>query len=426
MSELKAGVGLSRKWDAREAGREVAETALEKLEGEKPKFFLLFSTIHYEKYGGFQELLNGVWEVLPEGTPLIGGTVGGFVNNYGCFTRGVTALTATYPNMDVAVGIGRNTKRNPKKAGRECAIMVKKGLEKSTLKNRLLISMVSGAKTPNFAGIGRKKVVNVPTGKYISRLLKLSTTSLQYGLARSQEIFKEIDKYLEDFYIIGGETTDNNEVRENYQFADKKVYSNEIVAIGISTDLNINLVKTYDVGSKIRNVAKVTEKSAWNHIICSLNGKPARNELLRILGWPDEYIDERIYRRIFFYPVGCPNSSTIDPHVIGAFWGEYIIFEYPIEGASIGFLEYSGETLKRSLQTIVEKINMNRHYLGIAVACISSIETLGESVYVVQEELNKAFGEAPFLLLYMAGEDVKYPNSPTLHMNYSFNMLTLG
>ena len=139
-----------------------------------------------------------------------------------------------------------------------------------------------------------------------------------------------------------------------------------------------------------------------------------------------EYIDERIYRRIFFYPVGCPDSPTIDPHVIGAFWGDYIIFEYPIEGASIGFLEYSGETLRRSLQTIVEKVKMNRHYLGIAVACISSIETLGESVYIIQEELKKAFGEAPFLLLYMAGEDVKYPNSPTLHMNYSFNMLTLG
>ncbi|MCD6237631.1 MAG: hypothetical protein J7K13_06755, partial [Thermoplasmata archaeon] len=76
--ELKAGVGLSRKWDAREAGREVALSTLEKLDGENPKFFLLFSTIHYEKYGGFQELLNGVWDVLPEGTPLIGGTVAGF------------------------------------------------------------------------------------------------------------------------------------------------------------------------------------------------------------------------------------------------------------------------------------------------------------------------------------------------------------
>ncbi|MBU4341188.1 MAG: hypothetical protein KJ928_01160, partial [Candidatus Altiarchaeota archaeon] len=74
--EFKAAVGLSRQWDARKAGREVAYKTLEKL-GTKPDFFLLFSTIHYEKYGGFKEFLAGVWEILPKGTPLIGGTVAG-------------------------------------------------------------------------------------------------------------------------------------------------------------------------------------------------------------------------------------------------------------------------------------------------------------------------------------------------------------
>ncbi|MEM0466983.1 MAG: hypothetical protein QXX20_05230 [Candidatus Thermoplasmatota archaeon] len=79
----------------------------------------MFSTIHYEKHGGFQEFLNGVWEVLREGTPLVGGTVAGFMNNYGCYTHGATALAVSYPYMDVAVGYGRNTKRNPKKAARQ-------------------------------------------------------------------------------------------------------------------------------------------------------------------------------------------------------------------------------------------------------------------------------------------------------------------
>ncbi len=78
--KFEAAVGMSRKWDAREAGREVAETAIQKL-SRPPDFFLLFSTIHYEKHGGFQEFLNGVWEVLPKGTPLIGGTVAGFINH---------------------------------------------------------------------------------------------------------------------------------------------------------------------------------------------------------------------------------------------------------------------------------------------------------------------------------------------------------
>ena len=68
-SKLEASVGLSRLWDAREAGREVARTAIEKL-SRPPDFFLLFSTIHYEKHGGFEEFLAGVWDVLPKGTPL--------------------------------------------------------------------------------------------------------------------------------------------------------------------------------------------------------------------------------------------------------------------------------------------------------------------------------------------------------------------
>ena len=58
---------MSRKWDALEAGREVARNTIKKLKT-PPDFFLLFSTIHYEKHGGFQEFLNGVCDILPEAT----------------------------------------------------------------------------------------------------------------------------------------------------------------------------------------------------------------------------------------------------------------------------------------------------------------------------------------------------------------------
>ena len=112
-SEIQASVGMSRKWDAREAGREVARTTLEKLKT-PPNFFVLFCTIHYEKHGGFQELLNGVYDVLPPNTPLIGGTVTGFMNNYGCYARGTTGLGVSSRYMDVAIGYGKNTKREPK------------------------------------------------------------------------------------------------------------------------------------------------------------------------------------------------------------------------------------------------------------------------------------------------------------------------
>jgi len=76
--EVDAAVGMTRKWDAREAGREVARNTIKQLNS-PPNFFLLFSTIHYRDHGGFEEFLNGVWDVLPKGTPLIGGTVVGFM-----------------------------------------------------------------------------------------------------------------------------------------------------------------------------------------------------------------------------------------------------------------------------------------------------------------------------------------------------------
>ena len=120
-SKLEASIGMSREWDARKAGREVAKSAIKNLKT-PPNFFLLFSTIHYKDHGGFQEFLNGVWDVLPKGIPLIGGTVAGFLNNHGCFTRGATALAVAYPNLDVAIGIGRNTRKNPKKAAKNCFV----------------------------------------------------------------------------------------------------------------------------------------------------------------------------------------------------------------------------------------------------------------------------------------------------------------
>jgi len=43
-TEVDAAVGMTRKWDAREAGREVARSTIKQLNS-PPNFFLLFSTI---------------------------------------------------------------------------------------------------------------------------------------------------------------------------------------------------------------------------------------------------------------------------------------------------------------------------------------------------------------------------------------------
>ena len=163
-SKLEASIGMSRKWDAYKAGQEVARLTIKKLNS-PPNFFLLFSTIHLEKHGGFQEFLNGVWNVLPKGTPLIGGTVAGFINSNGSFTRGAVGLAIAYPNMDIATGIGRYTKRNPKRAASKCAEMIKEGLKKSKYENKFLFEIISGPIFPSMPFFGEFRIIK---NKYLS------------------------------------------------------------------------------------------------------------------------------------------------------------------------------------------------------------------------------------------------------------------
>ena len=54
MSDIKFAVGMSKRWDSKEAGREAAINAIKGL-GEEPRFMLIFCTIHYTKNkNGFQ------------------------------------------------------------------------------------------------------------------------------------------------------------------------------------------------------------------------------------------------------------------------------------------------------------------------------------------------------------------------------------
>src|SRR4030042_1076150 len=164
--KFEASVGMSRKWDAREAGREVAETAIKNL-SRPPDFFLLFSTIHYEKHGGFQEFLNGVWDVLPQGTPLIGGTVAGFMIKEGVFSRGAVAIGIS-GDYNVEEVYAKGTRKKPKN-------VAKKVSEALRNDNSLLLAFLPGPSMPN---IGKNKLIVTKSKAMVAiapKALQLST-----------------------------------------------------------------------------------------------------------------------------------------------------------------------------------------------------------------------------------------------------------
>lgn len=420
--EFKAAVGLSRKWDAREAGREVADDTLRKLNEKKPDFFLLFSTIHYEKYGGFKELLNGVWDVLPEGTPLIGGTVAGFMNPDGCFTRGVTALAVSYSNIKAVTGIGYNTKRWPKAAGKEFANLIKRNLGHCEYKNKFSFCMLPGGTIPQFPFFGRKKVIKGELlGKFSLDLLDLSTRLFQLGPGREEEVMDSLSRNLPDWNILGGSTMDDLSQRICYQFMNKKVHKNSVVGLGISSDLNTRIITKYGLkptGLKLN----ITKKGLRGCAIMEIDGKPAVSEFLKRIGWPEELLDERVYSRVFYYPLGYIYKGVLRPQIIGAFVGEDIACGYSIKGNEIEILSASGESLiSAMIEGIDEAIKHNPKML-LGIACATQLETLGEHIFKVHSVMNEKCPDIPFLILYCAGEESYTPESPVKQLYDSFNL----
>ena len=425
-SPVEASLGVSEKWDARDAGREVAETAIQNLT-RPPDFFLLFSTIHYEKYGGFQEFLNGVWDVLPKGTPLIGCTVPGFLNNYGCYTIGATALAVSYPNADVVLGVGKNTKRDPKNAANQSAEMIKKGLANSQYKNKFLLNIVSGPETWKIPGEGYKKIVDSGFwSKFATLAFGISQYLLQKGSGREDEIFEYLVQKFPEYYMILGASMDDYRGISNYQFFNNKVLTNSLVNLGFATDLDINVCTTH--GMKRTNIKfEITKLSKDKHIIKEINQKPAVPELLHILDWPEGFLNEKtMYNIIPYYPISFKRHNREVPTIMPGFLKNSIVTPSVIDVGEVSILTISGRDMINSIKEGLQNFEYIDPEFGLFSTCITILTTLGSKINLIQKEIIGHFKQKPFIMFFSAGEGTYSPERNLTYANISFNTAILG
>jgi hypothetical protein len=421
-SNIEASVGMSRKWDAQEAGREVAKTTIKKLNN-PPNFIVLFSTIHYKKNGGFEELLNSVFDVIPKTTPLIGGTVTGFMNNYGCYTHGVTAMGVSSLDMDVAIGFGKNTKRNPKKAARECTNMLKAGLKNSTYKNKFLLNLISAGEIPDIQGLGRRKVIRTKSASLMTNLLGFSQYFLQKGAARDDEVIQEMIRQLPDYYMLGGGTYDDGSGLENYQFFNNKVLKNSVVSLGLKTDCNLNVLTTHNM-KKSDVHFKITKISKDGRSIQEINGKPATSELLRLMNWPKDFINDKTWYDIaYHFPLGFRiknNNNEFAPRIIAVILGETLITTIQSKDPEASVLTIDGRNL---LKTVDDNLNSypNSPIFGLISSCTTRLITMGDKIYKSQENILNYFNEKPFIVFYVGGESTYSQDKGLNFVNMSFN-----
>jgi len=420
---FEIGIGTSQNWDPEKAAFEVIEQARKKINN-NPTFILFFSTVQYEKNNGFQKALDKIYTQVPRETPLIGGTVAGFMNADGCYTRGMTLLMCYSDEIKVTLGIGKNVRRNPKKAAENCVKMIKKSIK---ISQGAIFSFYSSAVVPIYPLLGQKPVI---TSKYLSIATNVfydfSLKILQKGIDRSDECLKYLTSELPEFKLIAGGCTDDVKQKMNKVFFNDKLSDNAIVTLVVETKIETCVQETS--GFKPSGIELlITKKGKDDRSLIKIENQPAKQKFLKIIGWPNEYLDDQVYSKIFWYPVRfCGNGTKNLMQVFGLFVQDEIIMPYKIEGDKLEILTANGKSI---LGAAVENINLaqnsNSKKLIFATECALRPILLGNKLHQ-ERQLIMDIIKSPFLSIFVAGETIYDKQKGLIYGNSTYKSIAFN
>lgn len=415
---VKAAVGISRKWDAREAGREAAKNTLNRLK-DRPKFVVVTCTYEYFKNGGYQELLDGIWEMLPEGTELVGGVGSGFICPQGCFSRGVAIFAAT-GEMDIASASAGQTKWRPERAGKKVGREIEKKLKKSKYKENFFVDFTSGPLLPKIPVIGNRKVIDSKiVGWCVSVLLPIMGW-FGFGNGREERVRESLTRVLYDFKGIGFSTWDDRRFSYHRVFHNRKVLNNSIAVLGIKSNMSIFINSGFGL-KKTEKKFIVTKMDRSKRIIKKINKKPAKQEYLRIVDWNPGYINDNHLSRTEFVLPAFEKEGSIYPIITSLFYGDYIVVSRRIDNPIMTIMNASGKSLIEAVDDAMRG-SQGRPLFALMPDCAARQQALGDKMFISKKKIDKYMGNAPYLSIFSGGESTYTPDQGCRHKHESFNV----
>jgi hypothetical protein len=345
----------------------------------------------------------------------MGGEIPGFLNQQGAYAKGVTALAYSYPNMNFAWGFGKNVKRSPKKAARNCAKMIKKQLtnkydEKIILAFNSPTTMMTVPGIKDFSNIKSKTLAKImlPMTSFVQKVF-------QKGLGTDQETLEEFVKHFPDYGAINLTNMNGLTLETNCHFLNKKVLKKTFLALVIESDIkyNLNCGNAVELTDKKFKITKTTKN---RRIVKEINNKPAFEELQRIMGWTkeEELLEDRWLITTFKYPFTYQLEDKTHLRCLAMILGDYLGFYHRIENTDITM----GKITRQSMvDSVDELLNVKKPIFGYFVSCIVRQGFLGIKSFEIQEKLKDYFNGKPFLLLYSGGELIKKPNQQPEQLN---------
>jgi hypothetical protein len=260
-------------------------------------------------------------------------------------------------------------------------------------------------------------------GRTITKVLGLYGKISQKGVGKQDEVVKKLVENLPDYSLISGGSTDDILQLRNFQFFNNEVFSNSVCAMAINCDFPISVNTTHgltETGKKF----KITSLDKSRRVIKSIDDKPAVERLFDILNLDKKDLNEHIFKKIFFLPIGFKSKDgKLIPTVAGIFLGDFFIVIFQIEDREGRILNLSGKGLLKAIDENLNNCNCSTDQIKMALfsSCGMRLLALGNKVYTVHDKLKKSFGEKPFLLYYVAGESTFSKENGLNYGNYTFN-----
>ncbi|MFA7132115.1 MAG: FIST N-terminal domain-containing protein [Bacteroidales bacterium] len=409
---FEIGIGTSQNWDAELAVSDALQDAKSKLTNE-PTFILLFCTIHYAKNNGLKKILNTTYKHITEQTKLLGGTVAGFITNSGCYSRGLTVMACYSDEIEIKTGIGKNTKSTPKRATLDA-------LNQVSLKNKsneLIFSIISGGKIPYIPVFKQGRVIPSKILGNITCKLFPYFGLFKKGVAKEDEILETITTNFPEVNLFSISTMDEEKMEINYQFYGKEVVTDCITILKIESNFKTTLLTEHGL-EPVKEV-EITKIGKENQIIYEINNQPARIGFLNIMDWPKEYLTERIYDKVFFYPLGFFKNNFYFPFIPGLFLGDSIVATYKIPNNKIYVLASSGSRLLKAVENSIIPINPKFILMS---ECGLRLQALGKQAFKEKDLLDSKFKDMPYLSLYVGGEATYTKKNGLRYGNSTFNL----
>jgi len=230
-----------------EAGKEVAQSALNQLNQRSPSLALLFSSAGYDQ----KELLRGITEVLPN-VPMVGCSGEGVICSDTGSDEGSTAVTLMLfsgKGLSLYPLIAKGLKKNSYRCGEEIA----------------------------------KSVNELPNNGMDTLLLFPDSMT-----ANTTEILDALEKELKrSVMILGGTSGDMMKFKQTFQYYNGEVFEDVLVALYITGKYNIDYLVSH--GCEEIGLEQVATKTEANKIV-EIDGRPAWECFREYLpGNPEEF-----------------------------------------------------------------------------------------------------------------------------------------